>query len=534
MLALEALLPVLILRQATFDSLLSSAWTTLGHFVNQSVQKWRLSYLPSKRSCNSCSIGKMFTEDISALVFDAGSHTIRVGFAGDDAPKIDLPAFVGVGPRPENPPEKGESCGYIPFQHLGENGTYYIGTIPIHFPREDVEMATALHDSMIEDWDMFEGILQFVYDYYIGNSSEFSALFTEPAWNRRDKREQLAELMFEKFGSPAFFLAKSAVLAAYAHGRTSALVVDSGASQTYAVAVLDGYCIPATIARSPLAGDFISTSCLQYLQSANIEVVPKYMIKSKESCDGGKQAVWKKKSDLPKVTQSFHNCMVKEAIDDLKACALQVSDTALETELVEKYPRVHYEFPNGTGVDLGKERFEITETLFDTSFIKPGMLTSPALSISSVISTSINLCDNENRASLYGAVLVTGGNSLLSGFTERLNYEINQRLTSNVKVKLLHAPSTLERRFGAWTGGSILGSLPAFQKMWISKQEYEESGRGIVIKKCPEAFGTCAVHACVIWSRTHLLIRTVASVGAALFGSKPAKRCPLLEKIRFR
>uniref|UniRef100_A0A5S6QFN1 Uncharacterized protein n=1 Tax=Trichuris muris TaxID=70415 RepID=A0A5S6QFN1_TRIMR len=49
-----------------------------------------------------------------------------------------------------------------------------------------------------------------------------------------------------------------------------------------------------------------------------------------------------------------------------------------------------------------------------------------------------------------------------------------------------------------------------------------------------EAFGTCAVHACVIWSRTHLLIRTVASVGAALFGSKPAKRCPLLEKIRFR
>ncbi|KFD47697.1 Actin [Trichuris suis] len=372
----------------------------------------------------------MFTEDISAVVFDAGSHTFRVGFAGDDAPKIDLPAFVGVGPRPENPPGKGESNGYVPYQHVGENGSYYIGTLPIHVPRQGMEVATALHDGMIEDWDMFEGILQYVYDNYIGNSSEFSALFTEPAWNRKDKREQLAELLFEKFGSPAFFLAKSAVLAAYAHGRTSALVVDSGAAQTYAVAVLDGYCIPSTIARSPLAGDFITTGCLQYLQGANIDVVPKYMIKYKECSEGSKQVVWKKKTDLPKVTQSFHSCMVKEAIDDMKACALQVSDTALETELVEKYPRVHYEFPNGVGVDFGKERFEITEALFDTSFIKPGMLSSPALSVSSVISTSINLCDNENRSSLYGALLVTGGNSLLSGFTERLNYEVNQRLTS--------------------------------------------------------------------------------------------------------
>lgn len=65
--------------------------------------------------------------------------------------------------------------------------------------------------------------------------------------------------MFEKYNVPAYFLAKNAVLTAYvfflfyniflcygfsfANGRTSGLVVDSGATQTSAVPVYDGYCI---------------------------------------------------------------------------------------------------------------------------------------------------------------------------------------------------------------------------------------------------------------------------------------------------
>ena len=33
-----------------------------------------------------------------------------------------------------------------------------------------------------------------------------------------------------------------------------------------------------------------------------------------------------------------------------------------------------------------------------------------------------------------------------------------------------------ERKFGAWIGGSILGSLSTFQKMWVSREEYNEYG----------------------------------------------------------
>lgn len=60
-------------------------------------------------------------------------------------------------------------------------------------------------------------------------------------WNARTKREKLTEIMFEKYGVPAFFLVKNAVLAAFANGRSTGIVVDSGASQTSAIPVHDGY-----------------------------------------------------------------------------------------------------------------------------------------------------------------------------------------------------------------------------------------------------------------------------------------------------
>ena len=46
--------------------------------------------------------------------------------------------------------------------------------------------------------------------------------------------------MFEKYNVPAFFLVKNAVLSAFANGRSTALVVDSGSTHTSAVPVHDG------------------------------------------------------------------------------------------------------------------------------------------------------------------------------------------------------------------------------------------------------------------------------------------------------
>lgn len=47
----------------------------------------------------------------------------------------------------------------------------------------------------------------------------------------------------------------------------------------------------------------------------------------------------------------------------------------------------------------------------------------------------------------------------------------------SVQVKIVAPP---ERKYSVWIGGSILASLSTFQNLWCSKQEYDESGPGIV------------------------------------------------------
>lgn len=57
-------------------------------------------------------------------------------------------------------------------------------------------------------------------------------MVAEPSHNTRAAREKMVELLFEKFSPPALFLAKNNVLASFAVGRPSSLVIDCGASGT--------------------------------------------------------------------------------------------------------------------------------------------------------------------------------------------------------------------------------------------------------------------------------------------------------------
>ena len=95
------------------------------------------------------------------------------------------------------------------------------------------------------------------------------------------------------------------------------------------------------------------------------------------------------------------------------------------------------------------------------------------------------MCDVDLRPALYNSVIVTGGNTLLQGFNDRLSRDLSNKTPATMRFKLITANGTQERKFGSWIGGSILASLGSFQQMWISKQEYEENGKSQVDRKCP-------------------------------------------------
>lgn len=418
-------------------------------------------------------------DEVGALVFDFGHYSIRAGYAGEDTPKADIPSMVGV--IEENVSDAMEVDG----NNVTSQKKVFVDTTSICVPRKGMEMASFLKDGMIEDWDLFERVLDYVYTKHVKSEPHLHpVLMSEASWNARPKREKLTELMFEKYNIPAFFLCKNAVLSSFANGRSTGIVVDSGASQTSAVPVQDGYVLGQAIVKSPLAGDFVSMQCKQHLEENQIEVIPSYMVASKEVVKENEAAKYVKKPNLPEVTKSWHSYMVKQSLQDFQSSVLQIYETQYEKEAVENMPIVHYEFPNGYNQDFGSERFQIPEALFDPSNIK-GVPGTTMMGAAQVVTTSVGMCDIDVRPSLYGAVIVTGGNTLIQGFTERLNRDLSAKTPPSMRLKIISSNNAAERRFGAWIGGSILASLGTFQQMWISKQEYDEGGKSQVERKCP-------------------------------------------------
>uniref|UniRef100_A0A3P9C4S9 Actin, cytoplasmic 2-like n=1 Tax=Maylandia zebra TaxID=106582 RepID=A0A3P9C4S9_9CICH len=90
-------------------------------------------------------------------------------------------------------------------------------------------------------------------------------------------------------------------------------------------------------------------------------------------------------------------------------------------------------------------------------------------------------CDVDIRKDLYANTVLSGGTTMYPGIADRMQKEITSLAPKNLKIKIIAPP---ERKYSVWIGGSILASLSTFQDMWISKQEYDESGASIVHRKC--------------------------------------------------
>ena len=82
---------------------------------------------------------------------------------------------------------------------------------------------------------------------------------------------------------------------------------------------------------------------------------------------------------------------------------------------------------------------------------------------------------------LNANTVLSGGSTMYPGIADRMQKEITALAPPTMKIKIIAPP---ERKYSVWIGGSILASLSTFQQMWISKQEYDESGPSIVHRKC--------------------------------------------------
>lgn len=325
--------------------------------------------------------------------------------------------------------------------------------------------------------------------------AENPLLMTEAPWNQGKAREKVIEIAMENWGSPAFWLSRTPVCAAFAAGKASALVVDVGGSCTSVTAVHDGMVLKRSVQKSPAGGLWLSSQITTMFDACEpkVEVKPYFLIENKTPVDAGAPAQARMKKynfDIPPSYRAYEDERLlteyKESVVEVWRGPGRYTNPGNE-ELVRTQPGRIFEMPDGSNQMWREQRFRVSEGMWDETAQLPGTPEANRLTknqtIPELIKACLNAVDVDLRPNLLGNIVVTGGTSLLNGFNDRLNAEL-MAMYPNTRIKLHAAGLTTERRFGAWIGGSILASLGTFHQMWISKKEYEENGPGIVEKRC--------------------------------------------------
>lgn len=105
-------------------------------------------------------------DEIGALVFDMGHHSLRVGYAQEDTPKAEIPAVVGIGEDANGTVPKVEPMEVDdkkPDNNITQSGTkYYIDTTILHVPRKGMEVTSYMKEGMVDDWDLFEKVTELI------------------------------------------------------------------------------------------------------------------------------------------------------------------------------------------------------------------------------------------------------------------------------------------------------------------------------------------------------------------------------------
>lgn len=440
-----------------------------------------------------------------SLVVDVGSHTVKAGTAGEDLPHVLIPSALASeydshaeGDGTNNKPVKSPCAGFN----------------ALTIRRDNAEVVSAFSkDGLIENWDLFETLLSYTLRNELQAITRDNALlFAEPNHNGRKSRERIVELIFEKFEVPALYLARSAELSAYANGKTTGIVLDIGHSGTSAVPVEDGTVVKGKSIRTGIGGHTLNAALDSLLKTAKYTLCPIWSYKRTITrVNGDDEDNIRRLSKItqlpfPSTRPSFIEFARIQLLEQVKA-SICIAHENPSVDL-QSLPALHgsYELPDGNTIEMNAERFSvaentifgklqhaITETNTDArmSYVSQ-FLNGSRQSIGTeqpqeshglhgLVVDAIKGCPESIHRDMYAGVCLTGGTSDMGGLYERLSIGL---LETYHKVRVLAATGSHERKYCAWTGGSILATFSEFQKMWFSKSEYDENGSSFVHRKC--------------------------------------------------
>ncbi|KAF8436416.1 actin family [Terfezia claveryi] len=382
------------------------------------------------------------------IVLDGGTGFLKVGYAGQNFPAHQYPSIVG---RPILRAEERSGDQVIKDIMCGDEAAAVRSMLQITYPMEN-GIITRWED-MLHLWDYtFTEKLQI-------DPSGRKILLTEPPMNPLSNREKMCEVMFERYNLGGVYVAIQAVLALYAQGLSSGVVVDSGDGVTHIVPVYESVVLNHLTRRLDVAGRDVTRQLINLLLRRGY--------------------AFNRTADFETVRQIKENlCYVSY---DLELDHRLAEET---TVLVESYT-----LPDGRVIRIGSERFEAPECMF-----QPHLIDVDQPGIAEMLFNTIQSAEVDVRSSLFKAVVLSGGSSMYPGLPSRLEKEIKQlwltRVLNNDPSRLSKFKVRIEdpprRRHMVFLGGAVLANIMSDKEnMWISKAEWDEQGARVLEKLGP-------------------------------------------------
>ncbi|UJR22565.1 hypothetical protein I4U23_025612 [Adineta vaga] len=372
-------------------------------------------------------------EETRSIVIDNGSGNIYAGFAGDDAPHAVVPNKIGC-PYHDSTLSKTSQMDLLIGYKLSMSKEHSV----IRYPIEH---------GIVINWDDMEKIWHHTFSNELHIlPEEHPVLLSEPSLNPIGSREKMTQIMFEHFKVPAMYIAKQGVLSFYTLGRTTGIIVESGDGVTQTMPIYEGYAMQRGICRSDLGGRDLTNWMMRLLAERGY---------------------------------SFSTTSDREIVRDMKEKHGYIALNFEEEMTLSKRSRNYnqdYKLPDGQYIVIGNERFRCPEALFN-----PEIMGQREPGITDLVHHAIMTCETDIRRDFYNNILLSGGNTMFPGIADRMKKELEVKFPPNQKIRVVAAP---ERKYSVWIGGSILASLSTFQRMWISKKDYEDVGPSIIHRKC--------------------------------------------------
>lgn len=240
-----------------------------------------------------------------------------------------------------------------------------------------------IYRGTVVDWDGMEKIWHHTFSSELRVApEEWPILLTEKPLETKINREKAAQILFETFNSPFFYLQMQAPLSLYASGRLTGLVVDSGESVTHAVPIYQGFALANAITSVDFGGEDLTAHFMRLMAK-----------KHTFSTDASRDMM---AGTVPSSAEAQVIREVKEVL-----CWVTL-DFEQEPEVVfNPATQRSYELPDGQILNLGNELFYVPEAIF-----KPHLLGIEDQGVHLAAYNAVEKSDRNLQSELYGNIIL--------------------------------------------------------------------------------------------------------------------------------